>query len=92
MTPPRFDCTSDGMIAATDGDFVAWEEYQAVQEALKAVSEALASLPTALYECDNVMAIGDGCTTRSRDTWLLNDCIQKHMKNALAKIQELTKP
>ncbi len=40
----------------------------------------IASLAAALLDSGNVMVIGDGCSTRSRDLWILTDIIGKHLE------------
>lgn len=40
----------------------------------------IASLAAALLDSGNVMVIGDGCSTRSRDLWILTDIIGRHLE------------
>ena len=40
----------------------------------------IASLAAALLDSGNVMVIGDGCSTRSRDLWMLTDIIGRHLE------------
>jgi hypothetical protein len=63
------------------------EELEKARNNADALEKALGSLPAALYECDNISVIGGGCCSRSRDTWLIADCINKHLKR-----QALTPP
>ena len=39
------------------------------------------ALVAALYECDNVHVTGDGCSTRSRDEWLLRRAVAPVVAN-----------
>jgi hypothetical protein len=40
----------------------------------------IARLAAALLDSKQVMVIGDGCSTRSRDLWILTDIIGKHLE------------
>lgn len=40
----------------------------------------IVSLAAALLDSGNVMVMGDGCSTRSRDLWILTDIIGRHLE------------
>jgi hypothetical protein len=40
----------------------------------------IAMLAAALLDSKQVMVIGDGCSTRARDLWVLTDIIGKHLE------------
>lgn len=52
---------------------------------VEAMHEAIKGLPEALYDCGNIMVMGDGCSTRSRDTWLIKHAIEGHLNAVLTK-------